>query len=137
MEFRGANFLLVRPDGKILLQKRDWKKGIKYPGRWALPGGVRQERETVAECAVREIAEETGLRIDPGDLQVLMDFPWSYGGISYTNRIFLCFVGYVEIRSSEGQMHWKELEEVKKLRLPYNWGTAVIPTLEARLRGEP
>ncbi|MDO8470425.1 MAG: NUDIX domain-containing protein [bacterium] len=136
MESEFASFLLVGPDRKILLQKRDWKKGVRYPGRWAIPGGAREERETFAECAVREIVEETGVRVSVSDLQALTDFSYSHKGVSYTGRIFLCYVGDVEIQSNEGQMYWKTLEEIKRLRLASN-GDAVVPILEARLMGEP
>ncbi|MBI4122968.1 MAG: NUDIX domain-containing protein [Parcubacteria group bacterium] len=136
MEFSDASFVLVRPDGKILLQKRDWKRGIWYPGRWVIPGGAREEGETPAECAVREIAEETGVRVSISDLQKLIDFPYSHRRKSYRDKVFLCFVGYVEIQSNEGQMHWKTLEEIKKLRLPAN-EDRIVSALEARLMGEP
>lgn len=136
MKSEFASFLLVRPDRKVLLQKRDWKKGIRYPGRWAIPGGAREEGETFAECAVREIAEETGVQVSISNLEALTDFSYSHRGTSYTGRIFLCHVGDVEIRSNEGQMYWKTLKEIKKLRLAAN-GDTVVSILEARTMGEP
>jgi 8-oxo-dGTP pyrophosphatase MutT (NUDIX family) len=36
---------------------------------WAPPGGKRDHGESVREGAVREVAEETGLRLDPGALR--------------------------------------------------------------------
>src|SRR5689334_15437321 len=36
---------------------------------WGAPGGWREPGESVAACAVREVAEETGLRLAPGDLR--------------------------------------------------------------------
>lgn len=36
---------------------------------WAPPGGKRDRGETVREGAVREVAEETGLVLDPGELR--------------------------------------------------------------------
>lgn len=36
--------------------------------QWGPPGGWREPGESVREGAVREVREETGLRIDPGDL---------------------------------------------------------------------
>lgn len=35
-------------------------------GQWSLPGGLQQLGETIAEAAIREVAEETGLRIAIG-----------------------------------------------------------------------
>ena len=34
-----------------------------------MPGGWREAGETVVECVVREVWEETGLRLDPADLR--------------------------------------------------------------------
>ena len=38
-----------------------------YKGKWALPGGFMDMEETLLEACVREVAEETGLRI--GDMK--------------------------------------------------------------------
>ena len=36
---------------------------------WSVPGGWREEGEDVRACAVREVWEETGLRLDPAALE--------------------------------------------------------------------
>lgn len=36
---------------------------------WGVPGGWRELGESVVECVVREVWEETGLQLDPGDLR--------------------------------------------------------------------
>lgn len=46
-------------DVAICLIKR---KNEPFKGRYALPGGFVEEGETIADCAVRELAEETGLK---------------------------------------------------------------------------
>jgi 8-oxo-dGTP pyrophosphatase MutT (NUDIX family) len=35
---------------------------------WGVPGGWREPGESVLECVVREVWEETGLRLDPADV---------------------------------------------------------------------
>jgi 8-oxo-dGTP diphosphatase len=55
----GVGVLVLR-EGRVLLGQR---KGSHGAGTWALPGGHLEFGESVAQCAVREVLEETGLRI--------------------------------------------------------------------------
>lgn len=55
----GVGVCLLK-DGKVLLGKRINAHG---QGTWAFPGGHLEFGETVAECAVREVEEETGMQI--------------------------------------------------------------------------
>jgi 8-oxo-dGTP diphosphatase len=52
--------LLIKPDGSVLLQLRDEKPSILYPGYWTIPAGSLEPGETPQEGAVRELLEETG-----------------------------------------------------------------------------
>ena len=38
-----VSFLLVTPAGEVLLQQRDHKPGILYPGAWTFFGGSVEE----------------------------------------------------------------------------------------------
>jgi len=52
--------VVVRPDdGRVLVIRR------ADDGRWVPPGGVLELDETPEQCAVREVFEETGIRVRP------------------------------------------------------------------------
>lgn len=52
----------------VLLIERGW---APYEGRWALPGGHVDAGETSRDAAARELAEETGVQVDPDALRQL------------------------------------------------------------------
>lgn len=55
---RPAAIAVVNRDGRFLLVRR---ANPPDPGRWGFPGGKVEPGETVAQAAVRELAEETGV----------------------------------------------------------------------------
>src|SRR6202171_1805937 len=55
----GASAIVADNEGRILLQRRSDN------GRWALPGGVMDIGESIAEAIAREVQEETGLTVEP------------------------------------------------------------------------
>jgi 8-oxo-dGTP pyrophosphatase MutT (NUDIX family) len=58
--------LLVLEDGRYLLQLRDDKPGIWYPGHWGCFGGAADPGEDAAATLRRELREELALEVrDP------------------------------------------------------------------------
>lgn len=53
---------------EVLLIKRGHKP---YKNFWAIPGGFLEENEEVPEGAARELVEETGVSVDPDDLNLI------------------------------------------------------------------
>jgi len=54
-----ADGLVIKND-KVLLIKR--KQGTRQSGSWALPGGYLNWNESLEDCVLREIKEETGIK---------------------------------------------------------------------------
>lgn len=59
-----STHLLILYKNKYLLQLRDNKKGIHFPGFWGLFGGRIKPNETSLKAIKREIIEETNLVIN-------------------------------------------------------------------------
>lgn len=56
--------------GRVLLIRRG-KEPLR--GRWVVPGGTLELGETLEEGVVREVGEETGLRVRPRDVVTVFD----------------------------------------------------------------
>lgn len=63
----GTQVAVCDAEGVLLVQRR------KEPaaGRWALPGGHMEAEESPERAAVRELAEETGVRVVTGSLEMV------------------------------------------------------------------
>ncbi len=62
-----AHLLLRDEDGKVLFARR---ANTGYAdGQWSVPAGHVEVGETLAEACAREVREEVGVVVAPGDLQ--------------------------------------------------------------------
>lgn len=69
MKLKIATDILVFKDKKILLVKRRHKP---FKNKWSLPGGFLEVgNEDLKNAAKRELKEETNLKIDPTNLELL------------------------------------------------------------------
>jgi putative endonuclease len=92
-----AGMLLLR-EGRVLLVHRNLEP---YLGYWDIPGGFLQEEELPAAGALREVAEETGLRAHIVDfLGFYMDH-YDYQGDRYA-ILNIYFVGAAEGEPTAG-----------------------------------
>ncbi len=58
IKLNATSVVITNDQNEILLQKRSDNH------KWGLPGGLMELDETIAECAVREVKEETNLDIE-------------------------------------------------------------------------
>jgi len=65
----GVGAVIVK-DGAVLLVQRAHDPGR---GKWAMPGGRLRLGETLAQAARREVHEETGVEIEPGEALSVTD----------------------------------------------------------------
>lgn len=71
----GVAVLLRNYEGEYLFIKRQGSHGA---GTWAFPGGHIEFGETVEKTAAREVEEELGIKINPGDFFRLDAFTESF-----------------------------------------------------------
>jgi 8-oxo-dGTP pyrophosphatase MutT (NUDIX family) len=56
-----ASLMILSGDGKLLMGRKDPKKGGVYPNVWHIPGGGINEGESPVDAARREGLEEVGI----------------------------------------------------------------------------
>lgn len=134
IKFDVINYILVKPSGQILLQLRDNIPTIIHPGEWCFPGGHAEQGESPIETAIREIEEETGLKFLQSDLCPLFNHSGLSGGKS---KYFLSLVSEdVKIIPTEGQLIWKNFDELRDTKLVGNQNEIVekiIKIIEEKL----
>lgn len=82
---RAAAAIIVFEDGRYLMQLRDQKPGIFFPGHWGLFGGATDPGETPEQAVRREIEEELGLSAPP-EIDHVTDFTFTFGNFGVVER---------------------------------------------------
>lgn len=87
--------LIVLEDGRYLMQMRDDRPGVFFPGHWGLFGGAVERGETPEEALQRELAEE--LHFQPTAYTYFSRMDIDYGSVGDIVR----YRQFYEIRISE------------------------------------
>lgn len=100
---------------------------------WSLPKGKREEGETDEECAVREVAEETGLRCVLGPELLATRYIDMRGRLKLV-RYWSMTVEGGELTANEevDRFRWVPIEDVYR-RLTYPHDVEVVHSLLARV----
>lgn len=70
--------IITDDTGRLLLIRRGHEP---EEGRWSLPGGRVKRGESDGDALVREVREETGLRVEPGTLVGAVERPAPGGAV--------------------------------------------------------
>ncbi len=73
--------LLVHEDGRYIMQLRDSKQGIFYPGHWGCFGGAVESGEDTVAAMRRELTEE--LEFTAGSLRRFTQFDFDFGALGH------------------------------------------------------
>ena len=100
--------------GRILIARR--KEGL-LGGLWEFPGGKRKGREKIRDTVIREVLEETGLTVEPG--QALPPVTHAYSHFTVTIHPFLCerIAGRAKALASD-EVSWVKPDELKHYPFP-------------------
>lgn len=104
--------ILVDPQGRYIVQRRDDKPAIFFPGHWGCFGGALEAGEPPLDAMRRELREELELDLDAAALKYFtqMDFDFAPLGGAKVFRIFY------EVRLSAAQIAGIRLHEGKAVR---------------------
>ena len=108
-----AGVLILHPTdyGKYLLFRRKGQKGL------SLPGGKKEQGETIKDAAIREIREEVGATVDL--FAVPEGPPHSYCSSVQGNFVFFTYIGVLKslaepTHRQEGEAVWGTADDLRK-----------------------
>jgi 8-oxo-dGTP pyrophosphatase MutT (NUDIX family) len=118
----GAIAIITDKEGKVLLSKNSYRKGLYLIG-----GGVKK-REKITTALVREVKEETGLKIKEDDLK----FQGVYQNhIKYKNDLTFVFIVTTDFKDADISIDNIELIEagfydLQTIKAELNESTKVV-----------
>jgi 8-oxo-dGTP pyrophosphatase MutT (NUDIX family) len=80
--------IVVGSERRYLMQLRDQKPGIFYPGHWGLFGGATDPGETPEQTLQRELREELSLRATSVVYFTEFEFDFEFSGFGRLKRRF-------------------------------------------------
>ncbi len=108
----------LKKDGKTLMLHRVKKENDIHEGKWNGLGGKIEKGETPEECIIREVKEESGLKIKNPVLKGILTFPAFDGIEDWYVFVFVAteFEGEL-IDSHEGNLEWIDDDKLTSLNL--------------------
>jgi len=118
----GSAIIIRNENGQILLQERTDRN------KWGLPGGCQDLGEDLRITAVREAYEETGIKLDPNEIELIDTLSgesrknsYPNGDVVYNNTsLYLAEVSMVDASSLKGDSETKKLRFFNPEDVPEN-----------------
>lgn len=118
----GAAIIIRNENGQILLQERTDRD------KWGLPGGCQDLGEDLRITAVREAFEETGIKLDPNEIELIDTLSgesrknsYPNGDIVYNNTsLYLADVSMEDASNLKGDSETKRLKFFNPEEVPEN-----------------
>jgi ADP-ribose pyrophosphatase YjhB (NUDIX family) len=113
MLMRCVGAIIHDAEGRLLVIRRAHPPG---EGLWSLPGGRVEAEESDAEAVVRELSEETGLRVEPGRLIGSLEYPGP-DGVTYDIHDYAAIVTGGELSPGDDaiEARWTTPAELRGL----------------------
>ena len=121
--YAGATILVFNEKGELLLNLRS------DTGDWGIPGGGKELGETLEECAVRELKEETDLDTDALELLTVLsgrDYYFTYPNGDEVD----CVIALYRVRNYSGRLSVNDGESTELRFFPLDG----LPELESRAK---
>ena len=113
-----ATLCYVRSEGKTLMVLRDKKEGDIHFGKWNGLGGKIESGESPRDCVIREVFEESGIKLENPILIGILTFPNFTLGMDWYVFVFYSFIKIEELGDcDEGSLHLVRDEDLLDLNL--------------------
>lgn len=114
LKLKETTLCYIENDGKVLLLYRNKKQNDYNGGKWIGVGGKFEEGETPEECLVREVLEETGLKLESYQKRGLVFF--EQNGYSEVMHLYTADSFSGELKDcSEGELSWVLKEKITEM----------------------
>ena len=104
---------LIRQDKVLMInRKKNWHG-------WAFPGGHLEPGESMTQCVIREMREETGVRVEQLHYKGIANIYNSRSKKRHIIANFIAdkFVGEINNTCDEGNLEWFNVAEIKQLHM--------------------
>ena len=119
----GSTILVFNTENELLLNLRS------DTNNWGIPGGGKELKETLEECALRELKEETNLETSHLEIVTVLSVKEYY--YKYPNEdVVDCVIALFQVKNYSGELYIND-EESKKLQF---FSLDNLPELEPRAK---